>query len=112
MSKRGKSTANKVIALAYLHRYGWIALTLGVLIIWPEYMFYFFSIDYIAFSIWSLVGYRHKWRHIYCSYQNANRQTMTPHSIHWNQMKKSDAYGVPLIFLILGLAFLFVEILL
>ena len=42
MSKRGKSTANKVIALAYLHRYSWIALTLGVLIIWPEYMFYFY----------------------------------------------------------------------
>ena len=57
----------------------------------------------IGFSIWSLIGYKCKWRHIYCSYQNAYHEKMTPHSIRWHKIRKSDALGVPLIFLVFGI---------
>ena len=60
-----------IIMLAYFHRYGWIATMLGSMCIWPQYMYYSMGGGMLAFSIWSLVGYRCKWRHIYCSYQNA-----------------------------------------
>ena len=110
MSK-GEASAKRVIALAYFHRYGWIATMIGLALIKPKLALYSVSICAIAFSLWSLIGYKLKWRHIYCSFQNAYHKTMTPHSIHWSQIKKSDAYGVPLIFLVLGIGLLIASIL-
>ena len=40
----------------------------------------------------------------------AYHQKMTPNSIQWHKIKKSDAYGVPSIFLIIGLALLSIMI--
>lgn len=105
------SSARKVIALAYFHRYGWIALMMGCIYIWPRHMMYILGTGSILFSIWSLVGYICEWKHIYCSYQNAYRQSMTPHSIRWGNIKKSDAYGIPFFFLFMGVAVLVVAIL-
>ena len=95
--------ANKIIILAYLHRYGWIVIMLACIAIWIEQIFYILGAGCIGFSIWSLIGYKCKWKHIYCSYQNAYREKMTPHSIRWHKIKKSDALGVPLIFLVFGI---------
>ena len=105
------ATAKKVMALAYFHRYGWIAAILMCVAIWPEQLMYVLSIGPILFSAWSLIGYKCKWKHIYCSFQNAYRQKMTPHCVRWHQVKKSDAYGIPLLFLVLGLAMLILAIL-
>lgn len=95
-----------IIFLAYMHRYGWIAAMTGCIAIWPEAYFHIVCASFLLFSAWTLIGYHCKWRHIYCSYQNANHQKMTPHAVRWSQIKKSDAYGVPLIFFALGLAML------
>ena len=92
------------MTMAYLHRYGWIVMMLICSAIWAEQIFYILGTGFIGFSIWSFIGYQHKWKHIYCSYQNAYHEKMTPHSIQWNKIKKSDALGVPLIFFILGIA--------
>ena len=35
---RMDSTGRKIIALAYFHRYGWYALMLGCVAIWPMYI--------------------------------------------------------------------------
>lgn len=109
--RKGEKLAKRVIALAYFHRYGWIATMMGLVLIMPKQTFLIFSICFIAFSLWSFVGYKLKWRHIYCSFQNAYHKTMTPHSIRWDQIKKSDAYGDPLFFFIFGLVMLIVMIL-
>lgn len=101
----------RIIILAYFHRYGWLIVMMGGIALWPVYMLYIISISMFAFSIWSFVGYKCKWRHIYCSYQNAYRKEMTPHSIRWHQIKKSDAYGIPLMFFIMGFAMLCIAIL-
>ena len=110
MSRMNKTT-KKIIALAYFHRYGWIAVMMICFAIWSEQMMCILSVGSIAFAIWSLIGYNRKWKHIYCSFQNAYHQKMTPNNIQWHKIKKSDAYGVPLIFLILGLALSFITIL-
>jgi hypothetical protein len=109
MSK-GTAKVNQIKALAYFHRYGWIAVMMISFATRPEQMMYIFSFCSIAFSIWSLIGYKKKWKHIYCSFQNAYHQKMTPNNIQWHKIKKSDAYGVPFIFLIFGLALFFVTI--
>jgi len=90
----------RIIALAYLHRYGWIAIAFLLTLIYPKFLF----ISFIAFSIWSFVGYKCRWKHIFCSYQNAYHIKMTPDSIDWNWIKKSDAYLIPIIFFIIGIA--------
>ncbi|MBE6800395.1 MAG: hypothetical protein E7529_04240 [Ruminococcaceae bacterium] len=110
MSK-GTIRKNRIIALAYFHRYGWIVAMMLCVAIWPEHMMFILSFGCLAFSVWSFVGYKNKWKHIYCSFQNAYHQDMTPYNIQWAKIKKSDAYGVPLIFHILGLALLVVMIL-
>ena len=78
--------------------------------IWAEQTVYILGIGFIGFSIWSLIGYKRKWRHIYCSYQNAYREEMTPHSIQWHKIKKSDAIGGPVIFLAMGIILLLLMI--
>ncbi len=105
MSKMN-STAKKIIALAYLHRYGWIVTLMVCIAIWTEQIFFILGTGFIIFSIWSLIGYASKWRHIYCSFQNAYHKKMTPNSIQWHKIKKSDALGVPLFFFALGTALL------
>ena len=100
-----------VILLAYFHRYGWIATMTGCVAIWPKYTLHILCAWFLFFSLWSVVGYICKWKHIYCSYQNSSRQKMTPYAIHWNEMKKSEAYGVPAMCFVVSVV-LFIYILL
>ena len=100
-----------IIFLAYMHRYGWIAAMVGCIAIWPEYIFHIVCASFLMIAAWSFIGYKRKWRHIYCSYQNAGHQKMTPHVVLWSKIKKSEAYGDPLICFVLGLAMLLVIIL-
>ena len=108
-SKR-QAPAWAVIALAYFHRYGWIVLMLICTRIWRSRIAGIMGGFMVAVALWSFVGYQLEWRHIYCSYQEANHQKMTPNFIRWHTVKKSDAYGVPIVFLILGTAALAVQI--
>ena len=105
MSKT-KTTANKIIALAYFHRYGWVVPMIVCVAIWPEKLMHIFSISCIIYSIWSFMGYKLKWKHIYCSFQSTHRERMTPHHISWCKIKKSEAYVTPLLFFAIGMILL------
>lgn len=65
----------------------------------------------IAFALYQFIGYKCKWKHIFCSYQNSYRKKMTPDKINWSKVKKSDAYGLPIIFGTLGILIIIVSIL-
>ena len=95
-------SAKRVIALAYFHRYGWIAIMAGLIFVIPQYTLLIVGLCFVTTALWSLIGYKLKWKHIYCSYQNAHRKDMTPHHICWTHIKKSEAYGETLIFLVMG----------
>jgi len=95
-----------VVILAYFHRYGWIAAMMVCAVLWVEKMIWIFAAGCLIFSVWTFVGYRCGWKHIYCSFQDACHQKMTPDQVQWHKVKKSDAYGTPLIFFLLGLALL------
>ena len=98
------------MVLAYLHRYGWIAAMVLGITIWKEQMAFIIGASAILFSVWTFVGYQCKWKHIFCSYQNAYREKMTPYSVRWHLVKKSDVYSIFLIFLVLGIAMLWVGV--
>jgi len=90
--------------LAYFHRYLWIACVFAFAFCFgKEYFMLRMGIGFFLYALYSLIGYIFRWKHIYCSYQNAYHQKMTPDHIIWGKVKKSDAYGIPIIFGILGI---------
>ncbi len=102
-----------VIALAYWHRYIFVVLIILVPCFLaddePDFLLGL-GIGCILYAAYSLVGYLFRWKHIYCSYQNAYHQKMTPLHIKWHKMKKTDAYGIPILFGILGIACVLVAV--
>ncbi len=99
-----------IIALAYFHRYGWIAAMFALVLILRE-TFFVFAVSAIAYAVWTFVGYKCRWRHIFCSYQNAGHRKMTPERIDWDRIEKYDAYGIPIFFFVMGLVCLCAAIL-
>ena len=88
-----------------MNRYLWIVLMLFI-----DDMF-LMGIYLIVFGLYQFIGYKCKWKHIFCSYQNIYHKKMTPDKINWSKVKKSDAYGLPIIFGILGILIIIVSIL-
>ena len=56
----------------------------------------------VFFSLYYLIGYLLRWTHMYCVYQDAYHQKMTPDRVDWSKIRKTDAYGIPLIFFVIG----------
>lgn len=93
-----------ICTLACFHRYLFPAcIIVFAFCFGREYAILRMGIGFLVFALYSLLGYILRWKHIYCSYQNAYRQKMTPDHIVWSKVKKTDAYGSPLIFGVLGL---------
>lgn len=67
-----------ILALALFHRYGWLIAWFISVQLFPHQLFDLTSAFFIAFAAWSFIGYKRKWTHIYCSYQNAYHKAMTP----------------------------------
>ena len=57
----------------------------------------------IIYAIYGFVGYKLKWKHIYCSMQNSYYEKMTPDIIRWDRILRRDIYGVSAMFFLLGL---------
>ena len=95
-----------VVLLAYAHRYVWPFLLIGGPLLFGNDMrtaIPAMSAGSVLYALYTFIGYKCRWKHIYCSYQNANYQEMTPNNIRWDKVKKSDAYGVPCAFAGIGL---------
>lgn len=104
---KGRQRGKQIIFLAYVHRYLFPVLAVLLpLAFGRQYALLAMGIGFILFAAYTLIGYLLRWKHIFCSYQNAYHQQMTPDHINWSQVKKADAYGTPAIFGIFGLAML------
>ena len=105
------ATVKRIKFLAYLHSYALIPVLLLSWLVFREHGFYAIASGFIAFALWSFLGYKLKWKHIFCSYQKTYHEKMTPERINWKKIKKADAYGIPLVFALLGLLTLSIAIL-
>ncbi len=99
----------RVMSLAYLHHWGWMIAFIVGMFIWPQYMWEVLILCSTANLIWSVIGYRCKWRHIFCSTQISSHEELTPHCVFWHNVKKSDIYGVPMSFIVIGSCAIFAE---
>lgn len=109
MNKRNRKGNKIIIFLAYMHRYGCFAAL--ALALWLTSSKLVFGAGVVLYALWTLCGYRLKWKHIYCSYQNASHHKMTPNRMNWKEIKKSDAYGIPIFFFVGGTALILVDLL-
>lgn len=108
MKKTDKKTI--IILLALLHSYGMGVAFLVFFCLWGYHRLAFLltGVAFLIHSVWSFIGYRYKWKHVYCSYQSwLHKQKMSPDKIKWQKIDRKDANRVPLISLILGLISLF-----
>ena len=102
MKKRHRELSIKILAL--MHRYLYLPLILLLsLKIADERCLLLIGSGLVLYAAYSLAGYLLRWKHIFCSYQNAYRKEMTPDRIRWGTIKKTDAYGIPAIFGIMGM---------
>ena len=90
-----------IVPLAYFHRYGMPVLIVCGAMVCPRRLLAM-GIGCLVLAAWSFVGYKCRWKHIFCSYQNAYHAKMTPNDIDWAWISKVDAYGVPAFFAVMG----------
>lgn len=107
MKMKKNASSDRIIFLALFHRYFYFLILLVLLKLIPkskkEYVL-ILGVFLLLYAAYGFVGYLFRWKHIYCSYQNANHLKMTPDRINWNMVRKSDCIGVPALFAIMGAA--------
>lgn len=104
MSNHGK-TEKRIKALAYLHRYLPLSVVVLILIpMSPSVLFCLLGAMFFVLGVWTFVGYKLRWKHIFCSFQDTYRNSMTPESIRWGWLEKRDVYGVSIIEGVMGIA--------
>ena len=102
MSNHGK-TEKRIKALAYLHRYFPLSVAIFSMIpMPPSVLFCIFGGIFITLGVWTLLGYNLRWKHIFCSFQDTHRNSMTPESIRWGWVDKRELYGVSIIEIVMG----------
>lgn len=99
-----------IIALAYLDRFLLpmlvVFVPMGLVLLHESGKLFALTFGgaTVLFALYLLMGYLLRWTHYFCSMQNAYHLPMTPEDVDWGFVKKSDAYGIPAIFAVLGIA--------
>ena len=101
MSKRYYRTMTIEI-LAFAYRYVYLILIMLLPIFAREYSLLAMGIGLLLYAAYRVIGYRCRWKHIFCAWQLLHRQSMTPNDIRWHMIKKSDVYSLFAIETIIG----------
>lgn len=99
MSKQ--HNAKLIRTLAYCHRYGWVVVILILTRFFNPWLVV--STGSMCYALWTFIGYKMRWEHIYCSFQNAYHLPMTPGKADWKKVRKFDVYALTGTFMVLGL---------
>ena len=113
--KPDHSSVTVMYILAYMDRYVFplAILAAGMLaeLFWDrDVMLFVLGLGILLDGIYNLVGYLCRFKHIYLCYQSMSHTKMTPTRIEWNRMSKKDAYGVPVVLIIVGIVGIAVSI--
>lgn len=109
-SVNAKQRRKRVMILAGLLRYGLpssvliLALIIGKVTGSARATVATLGAGCLILGLYELLGFLLRFKHFYCAYQNAYYQDMSPDMVDWRKVRKIDAYGVPAIFITLGIA--------
>ncbi len=69
------------------------------------------ALIFILCSAVHYFGYKLNWRFVFCTYQLIHKMKMTPDKVDWNALSKSDYYGFPALYALLGMLLIAVYLL-
>ena len=105
--QRYQRSLNRTIGLAYLARYEPLLILICSFL--PtmgdsskRLRCLLLGIGFVVMATHYFLGYLLGWKHIYCMYQDAAHEPMTPDHINWGSVRKRDSIGVPIIFMVFG----------
>ena len=107
------ASATHIRLLAYAHRYAFpvLAILLPVLLARSKTQALLgMGIGLTFYGVYTLLGYRLRWKHIYCSWQDVAHQKMTPANIQWKNVRKVDLYGLSAVCIGFGLLVVVVSV--
>ncbi|MGD9909888.1 MAG: hypothetical protein AB7U79_04685 [Candidatus Izemoplasmatales bacterium] len=103
-----KEQEKRTIIFSYLIQYGLLSLIAIIPLLYlalshaSAIPLYTLGIGLFFYGFYLMLGVLKKWRHVFCVFQSFSRKKRTPNEIYWNTLAKTDVYGIPLIFMILG----------
>ena len=69
------------------------------------------GVGIICYGLYMLIGFHLKWCHVFCWWQNVAHQKMTPDHCNWNNINRSEGYGLPFFLITFGVVITVVGIL-
>ena len=110
MSKTKKTNKQTVpqktdpaVHLANIYRYFYLPVLVLAALFWRGQTLLVMGFGFIAFALYSFIGYKGQWKHIYLAFQEMQKQKMTPNKIQWNTIEPFKALKFPVLFGITGI---------
>ena len=105
--KNVKSTApqktDPAVHIANVYRYFFLPVLVLVALFWRGQTLLVMGSGFIAFALYTFIGYKCQWKHIYLAVQELQKQKMTPNHIQWNTIKIGTVLKFPILFGITGI---------
>ena len=90
------------VHMANVYRYFFLPILVLVALFWRGQTLLVMGSGFLAFALYTFIGYKCHWKHIYLAFQEMQRSKMTPNRIDWNTIKPGTALKFPICFGILG----------
>ena len=109
-TKKQADGSNKILWMANIHRYLYLPVLVLVSLIWKSNTLLCMGAGFLLFAVYTFIGFKCRWTHIYCSFQSMQKQRMTPGNVNWNTILLSTVYKMPTAFGILGLVMVIYQV--
>ena len=113
MSKM-QDRSRRVRVLALFCRHGIIAIIVAALVVCMklrrDYLLLIMGVGFLLFAAWNTTGYFLRWRHVYCAWQNAKKQRMTPNDIRWGTVDRKEFFVCVALDAVMGIAAIVVQL--
>lgn len=93
---------DKTVYFANIYHFFFLPILVLVALFWRGKTLLVMGSGFVVFALYSLIGYKCRWKHIYLAFQEMQKQKMTPKRIDWNTIELSKALKFPIMFGILG----------
>ena len=102
--KAAPEKAPKEVHFANLYRYFFLPVLVIVALFWRGQTLLVMGTGFIAFALYTFIGYKCRWKHLYLAFQEMQRSKMTPNNIQWNTIKTGTVLKFPILFGFTGVA--------
>ena len=96
-----------VVTLAYWHHHFYLIFLVGIsLLVGGDGCILSLGVGFLFYAAYTLVGYKLRWKHIYCSFSIPHRTKgwkMKTNNYNWKSISKAEVYVASIIWGLLGI---------